>query len=81
MDHNLVAIFSKVNPVTWSEVDDALVHPAANPFHVRPVSQAQSGSGGTDLCGSLRVKFIESLGEEAFPTLIQVLQNLDHALW
>lgn len=80
-DHHLIAIFSKVDSVARPEIDHALIDSAPYAFHIRPISQTKLCLSCTHLGSGLSVKTIEPVSKRAVSVLIQVLENLDHALW
>jgi hypothetical protein len=80
-DHHLIAIFSKVDSVARPEIDHALIDSAPYAFHIRPIPQAKLRLSCAHLGSGLSIKTIELVGKRAISVLIQVLKNLDHAMW
>src|SRR6185437_4151053 len=48
-DHHPIAVPSKVDSISWSEIDPKFVYPASNTFHIRKVAKPDASKCHRDL--------------------------------
>ncbi len=76
-DRNSVAVFSKIDAITWSEVDLVLVNTFPNPFHVREIPLCETIQSNRDLCGCGGIQSAKPPTERGQSGSICVFPNLN----